>query len=511
MPVPLLARHGRLAAALAGAGLPLAFAPFGFYGVAPFALAVLFLALAGQPPRERFRRGFLFGFGAFLAGTWWLYISIHDFGGTSPPFAIAVMLALILLMAFYHGVYGWVTARLAPGSEAVEYLVGLPAAWVLLEWVRGWLLGGFPWLSLGYGQIDGPLAALAPVTGMLGLSLAAALAAGALAALVAGGARGRVAAVLVLVAVGAGTYAVAGRRWTAPAGDELRVALVQGGISQDQKWLTESRDKTLAMYLEITVGLKQSDLIVWPEAAIPVLAEEVPDYLDGLRELAKARRQEILLGILSFDQQNGGIYNSLISLGGDDGAYRKRHLVPFGEFFPVPGFVRSVLKLMSLPYSDISAGRREQPPLRALGIQIAPSICYEDVFGTETRDFLPAAGLLVNVSNDGWFGDSIAPHQHLQMARMRALESGRYMLRTTNTGITAIIGPDGRVLDRAPQFRTEVLTGRVRPYGGTTPWIRWGNGPVLAGAFGLLALAGLLGRRRGVSLPATAQPVRTDP
>lgn len=488
---PALILGSRGLALLAGAALPLAFAPFGWWWLAAPLLALQFLLMLPVGPRERALRGFWFGAGCFAAGTWWLYISIHDFGGASPPFAVAVCGLLILVMALYLALWGFLCGlagrACAPGWQL---LAVYPATWVLVEWLRGWLFSGFPWLSLGYGQMDGPLQAWAPVAGVHGVSLVVLGLAGGLATLVAGAARERLAALVLLLALGAGTLLAERSSWVAPSGSPLTVALVQGGISQDRKWQLEELESTKALYRDRTVELDGADLIIWPEAAIPALAHEAQDYLAALRELARARDQQIILGILTFDFSTGEFRNSLLNLGEAGGVYHKRHLVPFGEYFPVPDFVRNFLRLMNLPYQDITAGLPGQPPLMAGGIAIAPTICYEDVFGTELREFLPSAGLLVNVSNDGWFGDSIAPHQHLEMARFRALEAGRYMLRSTNTGITAIIDPAGRVVARAPQFHAEVLTGQVRPYAGATPWVRFGNWPVLA-ACGLLLAAAL--------------------
>lgn len=452
---------------------------------------MLFLLIHGANVRERCLRGFWFGFGSFTTGTYWLYISIHDFGGVAPPIAVAVCGALILLMALYSAAWGALSALVAAQAPSWQLLVVLPALWTLVEWTRSWLFSGFPWLSLGYGQIDGPLAAWAPLAGVHGLSLVVALCAGALAALVIGATRVRVTALSLLAGIVLVTVLLTGRQWTTPAGDALDVALVQGGISQDRKWLLEELESTKTLFRDFTVKLDKADLIIWPEAAIPALAHEEADYLHSLGELMKARKQELILGILTFDFGTGEFRNSLLTIGGSTGVYNKRHLVPFGEYFPVPDFVRNVLRLMNLPYTDISPGVDRQRPLMARGIALAPSICFEDAFGTELRDFLPEAGLLINVSNDGWFGDSIAPHQHLQMARFRALEAGRYMLRSTNTGITAVIDPQGTVRARGAQFEAVVVSASVRPYQGATPWVRFGNWPVLAACCVFLLAASL--------------------
>lgn len=484
----LLISRGALLALGAGACLPLGFAPFALWWLPPILFAGLFLLLDEAPVRERVLRAFSFGFGAFVAGTWWLYISIHDFGGLAAPIAGSIVLLLILIMALYHAAWILLCSLVPCKLRAWQCLAILPAGWTLIEWLRGWLFGGFPWLSIGYGQIDGPLAVWAPVLGVHGISLLVLLVAGAVAVLLTGGLRARIAGLIALGLIAGGTGLLGGQQWTTPDGEPLEVALVQGGITQDRKWLAEELESTQALYSELTIGLDQPDLIIWPEAAIPALAHEVEDYLTAFAELARARHQTIVLGILTYEFDTDAFYNSLLMIGKGAGLYNKRHLVPFGEYFPVPDFVRNMLRLMNLPYQDINAGAPRQSPLRMPGVALAPTICYEDVFGTELRSFLPEAGLLVNVSNDAWFGDSIAPHQHLQMARFRALETGRYMLRSTNTGITAIIDERGRVLERGRQFGVAIVTGSAQPFAGATPWVRFGNVPVLVACLLLLLL-----------------------
>lgn len=495
----LLNSRGLLLALAGGACLPLGFAPFALWWLAPLLFAGLFLLQDGQPTRERALRAFGFGFGAFVTGTYWLYISIHDFGGLAPPIAGGIVLLLILIMALYHAVWSLLCSLVPGRARAWQCLAVLPAGWTLIEWLRGWLFGGFPWLSVGYSQIDGPLAVWAPLLGVHGVSLLVLLIAGALVVLLVGTLRARLAGLLVVGLIVGGTIWLDELQWTTPHGDPLQVALVQGGITQDRKWLAEELESTQALYSKLTIALDKPDLIIWPEAAIPALAHEVEDYLTAFAELARARHQTIVLGILSYEFDTGAFHNSLLMIGEGAGLYHKRHLVPFGEYFPVPDFIRNMLRMMNLPYQDIDAGLPRQSPLRMPGVALAPTICYEDVFGTELRSFLPAAGLLVNVSNDAWFGDSVAPHQHLQMARFRALETGRYMLRSTNTGITAIIDERGRVIERGKQFGVAIVSGAAQPFSGATPWARLGNTPVLGACLVLLLLPVVMGRRRGIA------------
>ncbi len=482
-----MALRGRWLATAAGAAFPLGFSPFAYYWLTPLLLACLLLACLDQSPKEAARRGFLFGAAAFVLGTYWLYISIRIFGGSPLWLALVLMVGLSFIMALYFALLGWVITSLPQSAAWARILVVFPAAWALIEWLRGWLLTGFPWLSVGYGQIEGPLAAWAPLLGVYGVSLLTATLAASLVLFIVGGLRQRVGAVAVLLVVGLTTLGLQNRIWTQPDGAAIRVALVQGAIAQDRKWLPSQRRPTMALYRDLTVAQQGVDLVVWPEVAIPAMAQQVRAYLDELDALAKAGNFALLLGILNYEPGSKQFYNSLISLGQARGVYHKRHLVPFGEFFPVPDFVREWMRLMTLPYRDALRGDDDQQPIRAVGINLAPSICYEDAYGGEQRHFLPTAGLLVNVSNDAWFGDSIAPHQHLQIARMRALEAGRYMLRTTNTGITAIIDPQGGVVQGSPQFAAHVLRGEVLPFTGATPYVRWGNLPVIF--YSCLALA----------------------
>ncbi len=473
----------RLLALAAGAALPLAFAPFGWYPVAIVSVGILFF-LWHAPPREAAWRGFCYGVGAFTAGTWWLYISVRLVGGTPLPVAFLLLGGLVAIMAGWIALAGWVSARLAPASAFLHCCALMPAAWILAEWCRGWVLTGFPWLSIGYGQIDGPLAAWAPLGGVYAVSLVAALAAGALTALVAASGRQRLAPAAVLIGLVVATGALQGIAWTAPSGEPLRVALVQGAVPQLLKWEPSERRATMALYAAMTAALPPADLIVWPEAAIPAPDSLVPEYLDELRAFAAARDTQLLVGILTHDEQTDEYRNSLLALGAPAGVYHKRHLVPFGEYFPVPPFVRNWMRMMNLPYSDLTPGDDEQALLSVRGVGLAPTICYEDAYGTEQRVFAARSGLLVTVSNDAWFGDTIAPHQHLEIARMRALETGRPLVRSTNTGITAVTDEFGRLVATAPAFRPEVLNAVVQPFGGQTPYVRAGNWPVL-----LLALA----------------------
>jgi apolipoprotein N-acyltransferase len=384
---------------------------------------------------------------------------------------------------------------LKPGATR-DWLV-LPALWVLLEWLRGWLLSGFPWLSTGYALIDSPLADWAPLFGVYGVTWAAVAIAVAinLACMPAVSLSRRalglvVAAILFLVPM------MAHRDWTHPAGPPVPIAAVQGAVSQDQKWQAKNRELTMQRYLKLTGEAWGAKLIVWPEASLPVLSTDIPDYLHRLKEQGVAHGADFAIGLVDYRPATKQYFNGMLVLAADgDGWYYKRHLVPFGEYFPVPAFVRAWLRLMSLPYDDFTAGSSHQSLLSAAGQKLGLTICYEDAFGSQQLKVLRQAALLINVTNDAWFGDSTARHQHLQIARMRALEAGRFLIRAANDGITAAIDPRGKVVAQLPQFQEGVLRTDVQPMMGLTPYARVGNYPVVLGALSLLIIAAL--RRRG--------------
>jgi apolipoprotein N-acyltransferase len=472
-----------LLAALAGAVLPLAFAPFSQFWIAPLAFAALLYLWHDAAPWRAVRIGFAFGAGAFGFGTYWTYIAVRIIGGAPLPVAGFLTIGLVAVCAAFMALAGYVAARWFRVRGAVAWLGVLPAMFVLTEWMRGWMFSGFGWLSAGYSQTDSWLMGYAPLAGIHAMSYAVLLTAGAIVTLALGTNRERItAAVVVLVVWGVG-LAAHDRAFTQPKERALNVALVQGAIEQDLKWKPEQLPGTLTLYGSLTQQSAGADLIVWPEAAIPTLYEYVGDYLKTLRTTMAQRGSTVLLGTLRLppnaSPDTESFQNILVALTDPPQIYVKRHLVPFGEYFPVPGFIRDWMRYMNLPTGDAVSGAADQPPLDAAGERVAITICYEDVFGAEQVHYLPEATLLVNVTNDAWFGNSIAPHQHLQIARVRAAEAGRYLLRAANTGITAVIDPLGHVIETVPQFETAVLKQTVRGYTGATPYARVHNYAVL--------------------------------
>ena len=483
--------RAHVAALVGGAALALAFAPFGVWPLAILAPVALFLLWDGVSPARAAALGFSFGCGTFAAGTYWLYVSIHGFGKAPVWLALLLMCGLVAIMAAYHALLGYVAARLLPQRGAARWLLGLPAGWVLLEWVRGWFLSGFGWLSLGYSQTDTWLAGWAPVGGVYLLSLLLAMMAGAVAMWCLEGRRRALPALLVCLLPWIAGVVLQRVEWTRSAGAPVAVAIVQGAIPQDQKWLADNREQSLRRYRDLTLAALGTPLIVWPEAAAPDLANNLVTYLGDLAQAADERGSRLLLGLIRAEPAAGtrrvAYFNSILALGEDVVWYDKHHLVPFGEFFPVPESVRGWMRLMNLPYSDFSRGPRSQPPLRIAGLSLSASICYEDAYGSSQLSAVRESTALVNVTNDAWFGRSTARHQHLQISRMRAIEAQRYLVRAANDGISAVIGPRGEFVARAPDFAQTVLRAQIVPRTGVPPYVRFGNLLVL-----LLATAGLL-------------------
>ena len=477
---------------LLGAFTVLAYAPFHFYFVPLLTLGWLFYLWQHAGSRRAASLiGFAFGLGLFGVGVSWVYVSMHDFGMLPLPIAGLATLLFCAFFALFPTVIGYAQAWFK-GAAPARLLLLLPASFALIEWVRSWIFTGFPWLSVGYSQVpSSPLAGYAPVLGVYGVSLLLALSAG-LCALIyqtwrdhrrrAGFA---FAALLILWGAGAGLKTIA---WTQPFGTPVTVSLLQGNIEQDMKWREDRLMSTLVTYRDLVLS-SPSQLVILPETALPLFYDQVaPAYLETLARSVRDKGGDLILGLPERDFERGEYYNSVLSLGtAPSQFYRKQHLVPFGEFVPLKPVFGWFIDMMQIPLTDFARGSPLQRPLAVAGQKVAMNICYEDVFGEEIIRQLPEATLLANVSNDAWFGDSIAPRQHLQISQMRALETGRYMLRATNTGMTAIVDEKGRIIAQAPAFRATALHGTAQGMIGSTPYVRWGNGLFLA----LAALAGM--------------------
>jgi apolipoprotein N-acyltransferase len=482
----ILQTRGAVLVAAVGAGA-LTVAGFAPLGAAPIPFATLAFLLilwrSSSSARDAFQIGFAFGAGLFGAGVSWVYVSLHDFGMMPAPLAALGTLAFCAILALYPAGAGWCLLRLRPESPSGA-VIAFAAVWTLFEWIRGWLFTGVPWLAVGYSQAGSPLAGLATVTGVYGVSFATALCSGLLWMLASGTRRARIASAVALVLAFGTGYLLSRIAWTTPQGAPFRVALLQGNIPQDLKFQAERYAATLATYRRM-IEASRARLIVLPETAIPRFLDAVdPEYLKDIARIAVERNADVLIGVPVRDA-GGRYFNSVVSAGASPAQrYDKSHLVPFGEF--VPSGFGWIVKALTIPLSDFSLGPENPRPLALAGQRVAPNICWEDAFGEEIIRQLPEATLLVNVSNVAWFGDSLAPSQHLQISRMRAIETGRTMLRATNTGVTAIVDPHGQVVARLPQFTEGVLSGEVLGYAGATPYVRFGNVPIV-----ILCLAGI--------------------
>jgi apolipoprotein N-acyltransferase len=478
-------------AAAAGVLLAAAFAPLEWWPLAILCPAALIALWQGASRRTAAWSGFWFNVGTFTVGTYWLYISIHHFGNAPLALAIFLMAGLVGIMALYGALLGYVVARWLPPAGALRWMAGIPAAWVFIEWWRGWFLSGFGWLSLGYSLTDTWLGrGLAPVLGVYGLTALLVASAGALVTLLRGSSRERLIALAVLAAPSVAAVPLAGVLWTHPVGKPVGVAVVQGAIPQDEKWQDSHRDATLALYRDLTESALGTPIIVWPEAALPDEANNLTDYLIGLYRDAHPRGSELLIGAVRSDSEDA-YYDSVLSLGSEIGWYNKQHLVPFAEFFPVPRFIRTWMRLMSLPYTDLTRGKPAQPPLSAGSLRIAATVCYEDAYASSELPLVSDSDALVNVSNDAWFGHSTARYQHLQISQMFAMQIGRPLIRAANDGISAVIGAHGEIIAQAPQYRPFVLKALIQAYRGLTPFDRYGNWLIISlAAFTLILVLG---------------------
>ena len=479
----------------AGAALCLAFAPFGLFPIAFLSLGALFVAWRVCPtPGRACLRGWLFGVGAFGAGVSWVYESFA-FGNVHGPLALALTAALVGCLALYPALLGWVAVRIAPAGDRPRLLAVYPAGWMLFEWLRGWAFTGVPWLQVGHSQIDAPASGWLPVIGAYGTGALVSLVAGALALSVLQRTRRSLLVLGVsLIAWGVGGL-LAGIDWTRPAGRPIEVAIVQGNVPQDQKWRKEVRAATLERYASLGREHFDAELVVWPESAIPGFLDTLKDFVNGIGDAASENGTAVLSGVPMRVERGGPYLNAVVMLGAAPGLYLKRHLVPFGEYLPLSSILRPMAEGRGIRVAEFSPGPDEQEPIKLGPHVLGVTICYEIAFAGEVRRSLPEAAILVTVSNDAWFGESIGPHQHFEIARVRAAEAGRWLVRATNTGLSAVVSPRGVVSGRLPQFEIAAGTFEVVPMSGATPYVGIGDVPIVV-ALAIWLGAGLVRTRR---------------
>ena len=495
-------RRAGLCLLIGGSAMPLALAPFNFWPMAILSLATLSYFLDQQTPKRAFVRATCFNLGLFLSGVSWLYISIHEHGFVAAPLALSATLLFCAFMAIISSLPFLLWAAISP--TWASGLLAFPALWMLGEWLRSWFLTGFPWLLIGYSHLSTWLGGWAPVGGVFWLSFITAMGGVCVAQYARGhgGQRPLTLCSLALLGCVGGGYGLLHSDWSEPLGAPLSVALVQPNIAQNQKWSADRRQQILTQLQQQSLAHWGRDLIVWPEAAVPANAQRVASFLSAMNDRAAASGSALVTGIPTRDNQ--GFHNSVLALGSASGQYDKTRLVPFGEYVPLQGLLRGAIAFFDLPMSNFSRGARYQPPLQVGERQLAVAICYEVVYPDLVARITADASMLLTVSNDAWFGDSLALPQHLQMAQMRAAENAKPLLRATNNGLTAIVDHRGRMVDSIAPFERGELTADIQPRSGRTPFSRWGSWPSIALCLVIICGLGLARQRQnGVIITIT--------
>ncbi len=482
-----------LLAAFAGILNTLSFAPFNWWPLGLVSFAILFGVWLVCSTRGALWCGFAFGVAMFGVGTSWVYISIHTYGGMNAIVAGLVVFAGICFISVFPMFCGWLQSLFSSWNAALRLLIIMPVCWIFVEWLRSWMFTGFPWLSTGYAWLDTPLSNYAPIGGVYLVGLIVLLSAGLIASIVRrfSVATGMVG--LLLIGVWTGGAMLNQTAWTRAEGEPVSVAIIQNNVLITQKWDSALTGRIISDYLSKSQQHQDVDLIVWPEAAVP---EYTSRLADGFWSELRTHPADFIFGVLYQDETDGqeNDYNSVVAVTDEQVMiYRKRHLVPFGEYLPLRGILGGLVEMVSIPMSDFSAWKQPQSPLVAAGNKFAVTICFEDIFPSESKDQVALAGALVNISEDIWFGDSLAPHQRLQIARFRARESERPMLRSSNNGLSSLINWKGGIEDYAPQFVQQVLKGSIQPRTGATPYTVFGDKPALA-LMALLLLCAFIAR-----------------
>ena len=484
-------------AVCSGLVLPFSFAPTEWWAVAGGSFFVLYLLLQNASPRQALLIGWLFGLGYFGIGVHWIYFSLHLFGAAIAPLAVFLTFVFVLVMTVFPAGSAYLWARFRQPNSPVINVLLFSALWVVAELLRGKIMNGFPWILVGYSQTTGPLGSLAPVVGVYGLSFLVVLISCVGVVLINRPSRTTFKAVAI-IAIPAVLAILSNKiQFSQPVNEPLTVRMVQANITQEMKFSRERLEESLLKYTQMSMqdGISDVNLVVWPETAIPTYFDRVAPAMSTFVRSMDELGVDVISG--GFQRDGDDVYNAVKQLGGEQAIYQKRHLVPFGEYMPARFILDFAAKYIIIPMADLAAGSGPHEPMNIQGVAVGISICYEDVFGEEMRAVLPESQLLINVSNDAWFGNTSAPHQHEQKARMRAREFARPMIRVTNTGISAAIDHQGNIIDRIGHNKKGILDVRVQPRSGYTPYAKTGNWPVFILCVVVLLLVAL--RRR---LPA---------
>jgi len=477
---------GEVIALIAGILFSLAFAPFDLPILIFIALALFRVLLVGLSNKRALLRGFFFGLGIFGLGVSWVFVSMVV--NTETSYAIPLLMTLFYcsFWAIFPALFGYFFVKLTSSQAKTNPLFLFAGLWTLIEYIRGeWILSGFPWLQVAYSQLDSPFAGFIPVFGSYGTGFIVVILATLFAETCIN--KTKIMTLLVifpLLILGGQTLKYID--WTHVSGDPLKVTLIQGNIAQKDKWALENRNTTLKQYYDDSANHWDSDVIIWPETAIPAYYAEVKeDYLVPLQQEAIQNNTDIITS-LPYKDKEEKLYNAVLVLGKTPGMYKKIHLLPFGEYLPWQPISGYILGLMDIRLGKFNPGAMDQPLLKVAGYPIVTSICYEDAFGEQSIRNIEQARFLVNVTNDGWFDGSIEPYQHMQIARMRALEAGRYLLRATNTGVTAVVSEKGKIIKQAPLRKRHSLTSSIKPMSGLTPYSRIGDKTIILFIFLIL-------------------------
>lgn len=488
-----------LIALVSGALITLSFAPFNIWPIAIISLVAFALLLKEQSFKSVLWRSFAFGVGFYSAGIHWIYTSIHNFGGAAPLFAAFLVFMFACFMALLFCIPFYIYAKWF-NYHRLALSLALPACWMLGEWIRTWLFTGFPWLFLGYAHLDTWLAGWAPVTGVISISFILALSAGVIAEWIWRYKREATkdipllilsSAAVLLWGIGAGLKTIT---WAEPDTQPITVGMVQPNIDQSIK-LSFNQDSELAalnQLRELSENLWTNKWVIWPEAAIPtsLTYHDALPFLEEINKQAALNESSLFTGVIYEDREKHKYYNSIVGLGNGYGFYHKRRLVPFGEYVPFEEQLRGLIEFFNLPTSFIHLGPQDQHGLIANGVRITPAVCYEIVYPDLIATSAKETQVLLNVNNLGWFLDSIQSKQFMQMAQMRALETGRYLVYSTNNGPSAIIDNKGKILSHSDSFKAQTFTGTIYPVKDWTPFMIVTSGPVvLLGTLILLALA----------------------
>ena len=466
---------------IAGACLTLSFAPFHLWFFSFISLTLLFYSWSDCAPLQGFIDGLCFGLGYFLSGVYWIYIAIHHYGNAPLPLSIILSGLLIATLSLFIAANGWLNAlAFSKQHHWQKNLCIYPSTWVGFEWIRAHaIFNGFPWLLVGYSQTDTLLGGWAALIGVFGLSLLVCLISGGLSLWLTNRTKKQAAvaltAILIITSIGA---LLQHQKFTTQETKNQHVVLIQGNVEQSIKWVPSQLPITLKRYFNMTQNVKQKSLIVWPEGAVPTYPRMLPNFMAALKSLLQQTHSDLIFGTQFYSEKKNQFYNGMLLIGHRQVEYHKQHLVSFGEYYPLQSIAQPILTLLHMPPNGYSPGDPDQPPFIVNGMTVAPFICYEIAYPNLVLKQTKGKQILIVISDDSWFGDSIALEQQLQMTQMRAMETQRYVLACNNTGITAIISPSGKILVQAPKDKLTMLSRSITPTSGATPLMSWGFWPV---------------------------------